>query len=120
MNLTSKSNSVSAILAYAPTETAPLEDKVPFWTQLGEIVKTIPKKDQLFLLMDANARTALPDGKVGVERKRVLGPFGRDAENDNDGRLLGLAEEEQLSIVHTFYGHRGDNSATYRSLSVIS
>ena len=32
MNLTGKSNSVSVIVAYAPTETAPLADEVPFWT----------------------------------------------------------------------------------------
>ena len=82
MNLTGKSNSVPVIVTYAPTDTAPLEDK--FWTQLGAIVKTVPKKDQLFLLIDANARTGSRDGKVGVERKRALGPFGRDVENDHD------------------------------------
>ena len=64
MNLTGKSNSVSVIVAYAPTETAPLEDKVLFWTQLGKIVKTVPKKDQLFLLIDATARTGSRNRKV--------------------------------------------------------
>ena len=43
----------------------------------------------------------------------MLGPFGRDALNDNGERLLTLAEEEELSLVNMFFQSPQGASATY-------
>ena len=53
--------------------------------------------------MDANARTGTRDQGGGGECSKVLGPFGRNALNVNGKRLLRLAEEEELSLVNTFF-----------------
>ena len=61
LNLSGKSNAVTAVVAYAPTLVASKEDKSRFWGELSESVKAVLKKDHLFLLMDANARTGTRD-----------------------------------------------------------
>ena len=43
---------------YAPTEANPnAELKKVFWKKLGHLVKQIPTKELLFVLIDANSRT---------------------------------------------------------------
>ena len=64
--------------------------------------------------MDAKARTGTRDQGGGGQCSKVLGPFRRDTLNDNGERLLMLAEEEELSLVNTFFQTpRGGVSATY-------
>ena len=43
-------------VAYAPTETHNADKKHAFWTTLDRALKTVPTHEQLFVLMDANAR----------------------------------------------------------------
>ena len=47
LNLSSNSNAVTAVVAYAPTSVASEEDKPRFWGELSESVKAVPKKDHL-------------------------------------------------------------------------
>ena len=59
-------------LTYAPTEANPnAEVKEVFWKKFGHLVKQIPTKELLFVLIDANART------------------GKRMEGCDDGRVLG-------------------------------
>ena len=44
-------------MAYAPTETQNASDKHAFWTTSDRPVEDVPRHEQLFGLMDANART---------------------------------------------------------------
>ena len=45
------------VVGYAPTDTQSLRKKNAFWTALERVVKEVPEHEQLFVLMDANART---------------------------------------------------------------
>ena len=54
-------------MAYAPTETQNPSNKHAFWTRLDRAVEEVPKHEQLFVLMDANARTGRRE-KGGVAR----------------------------------------------------
>ena len=47
------------VVAYAPTDfTKDAELKRIFWQKLEDLVEKVPTKECLFVLMDANARTA--------------------------------------------------------------
>ena len=77
---------VNLVVAYSPKEANPnAELKELFWKGLGYLVKQIPTKELLFVLIDANART----GKTmeGCDDSRVLGAYGRDELNNNVKRL---------------------------------
>ena len=67
------------VVGYAPTDPQSLREKNDFWTALERVVKEVPEHEQLFVLMDANARTGRRGGgKLGSEECKALGAYGRD------------------------------------------
>ena len=52
-----RAKAVTFVVAYAPTETQNANRKHAFWTSLDRVVEGVPEHEQLFVLMDANART---------------------------------------------------------------
>ena len=116
LNLTGKSNRVTFVVAYAPTECAADSDKTRFWSMLLETVASVPRKDQLFVLMDANARTGKRDQGGSLEYAQVLGPYGRDVLNDNGEQLIRTAADAGLAIANTFFPTpKGGQQSTYVS-----
>ena len=75
-----------------------------FWTALERVVKNVPELEQLFVLMDANARTGRRGGgKMGSEEYKMLGAYGRDALNDNGERLLSFSANHELALLNIFF-----------------
>ena len=69
-------------------------------------MKDVPRHEQLFVLMDANARTGRREkGGVGSKDNKILGAYGRDTLNDNGELLLSFANNYwyDLAIVNTFF-----------------
>ena len=95
---------VTFVVAYAPTETQNASNKHAFWISLDIVVEEVPKHEQLFVLMDANARTGRREkGQVGSKDGKILGAYGRDTLNDNGELLLSLANNHDLALVNTFF-----------------
>ena len=87
-NLTGKSNAVTFIVAYGPTDTVSntREQKAVFWADLESAVGRVPSSDYLFVLIDANARTGV---RMGEEDCKVIGAYGRDTRvSDSNGTSL--------------------------------
>ena len=57
LELRGRAKAVTFVVAYAPTEPQNANNKHAFWTSLDRVVEEVPKHEQLFVLMDANART---------------------------------------------------------------
>ena len=65
-------------------------------------MEEVPKHKQLFVLMNANARTGRrKKGQVGS--KDILGAYGRDTLNDHRELLLPYANNHDLALVNTFF-----------------
>ena len=60
----------------------------------------MPRKDQLFVLMDANARTGKRDRGRSLEYAEVVGPYGRDVLNDNGEHLVRIASDAGMTIAN--------------------
>ena len=102
--LRGRAKAVTFIVAYAPTETPNASNKHAFWTSLNRAVEEAPKHEQLFVLMDTNARTGRREkGQVGSKDSNVLGAYGRDTLNDNRELLLSFANNHDLALVNTFF-----------------
>ena len=99
IQLKGKSNGVSFIVRYAPTLDKSENDY--FWNPLDEVVKGVPSRDHLLVLMDANARTGMRG--IGWTDSKVLGAYGRDELNDNGKRLLTHATDNKLALLNTYY-----------------
>ena len=48
---------MTLFVAYTPTETQDASNKCAFWTTLERAREEVSRHEQLFVLMDANART---------------------------------------------------------------
>ena len=67
-------------------------------------MEEVSKHEQLFVLMDANARTGRREkGQVGSKDSKILGAYGRDTLNDNGELLLSFANNHDLALVNTFF-----------------
>ena len=91
------------MVAYAPTEEAPEEQKAKYMAALKCTVASAPAREYVLILTDANARTGKRGGG-GVEADRkVLGAYGRDMLNENGKLLQGFAEDNKLALLNTFF-----------------
>ena len=114
-NLTGKSNAVTFIVAYGPTDTVSntREHKAVFWVDLESAVSRVPSSDYLFVLIDANARTGV---RIREEDCKVIGAYGRDTRvSDSNGTsLLRFAGDNKLALVNTFFSvPKGCTSRTF-------
>ena len=83
---------------------------------LLENVASVPRKDQLSVLMEANAYTAKGDRGESLEYAQVVGPYGRDVLNNNGGHLVRTAADAGMTIVNTFFSSpNGRQQSTYVS-----
>ena len=57
---------------------------------LNYTVASVPAREYVFVLTDANARTGKRDESGGEADNKVLGASGRDKLNENGNLLLGL------------------------------
>ena len=106
LELRGRAKAVTFFVAYAPTEThdAVNSKKHAFWTNLDRAVKDVPRHEQRFVLMDANARIGRREkGGEGSKDNKILGAYGRDILNDNGELLLSFANNHGLAIVNTFF-----------------
>ena len=99
-----RGRAVTFFVTYAPAETHDASKKHAFWTTLDAAVKNVPRHEQLFVLMNANARTGRREKRgAGSENNKILGAYGRDILNDNGELLLSFANNHGLAIVNTFF-----------------
>ena len=105
LELRGRDKAVTFFVAFAPTETYNASNKHEFWTTLDRSVKdVVPRHEQLFVLMDANAHTGRREkGGVGSKDNKNLGAYGRDTLNDNGELLLFFTTNHDLVIVNTLF-----------------
>ena len=84
LELCGRARAVTFVVGYASIHTQSVGKKHAFWAVLERVVMEVRENEQLFVLMDANARTGLMGGgKLGSEKCEVLGAYGRDILNNN-------------------------------------
>ena len=98
-----KSNFVTFVVAYAPTEEAPEGQKAKYMAALNCTVASVPAREYVFVLTDANARTGKRGEAEGEADSIVLDLYGRDKPNENGKLLLGFAEDNKLALLNTFF-----------------
>ena len=91
------------MVAYAPTEEAPEGHKAKYMAALNCTVASVPAREYVFMLTDANARTGKRVGGRREADSKVLGAYGRDKLNENCKLLLVFAEDNTLALLTTFF-----------------
>ena len=102
--LRGRASTVTFFVAYASTETQNASNKHAYRTTLDRAVEGVPRYEQLFVLIDANAHTGRREGGgVGSKDNQTLGTCGRDTLNDKGELLLSFADNHDLADVHTLF-----------------
>ena len=98
-----KSNFVTFVVAYAPTEEAPEGQKAKYMAAINCTVASVPAREYVFVSTHANARTRKRGEGGGEADRNMLGAYGRDMLNENGKLLLGFAEGNKLTLLNTFF-----------------
>ena len=79
-------------------------------------MEEVPGPLQLFVLMDANARTGRREkGQVGSKDSKILDAYGLTTLDDNGELLLSFANNHDLALVNTFLSTpKGGVSHTFK------
>ena len=72
-----KSNFVTFVVAYAPTEEAPKGQNTKYMAALNCTIASVPAQEYVFVFTDANARTRKRGEGRGEAASKVLGAYGR-------------------------------------------
>ena len=98
-----KSNFVTFVVAYAPTEEALEGQKAKYMAALNSTVASMSAREYVFVSTDANARTGKRGEGGGEADSKVLGTYDRHVLNENVKLLLGFAEDNKLVLLNTFF-----------------
>ena len=105
ISLSIHSQRMSIISAYAPTNEYEADKKLEFYDDLNKITSTIPRKQDLYIGADFNARVGRTK-RGDDEWNSILGNFGRGKLNDNGLHLLEYCTQNNLRICTSFFKHR--------------
>ena len=114
LNLKGKSNGISFVVAYAPTDShKPVPAKNLFLTALGSTVAEVQKGEHLLVMMVSYA----PNGRrwEGCVDDKVLDACGRDMLNDNGRRLLVFLSRKPNCVNMFFSAPKRGISYTFQS-----
>ncbi len=99
--------------AYAPTDNAEPDDKDTFYGHLQQTLDMIPDRDILIFGGDFNAQLGGQDVSCWAG---CLGPFALgNKHTDNANRLLEFCTANGLVVRSTFFKHKREHLATWRS-----
>ena len=97
------------IQAYAPTSNAEEAEVELFYQDLQDLLELRPKKDNLFIIGDWNAKVGSP------ETPGVTGKFGLGLRNEAGQRLIEFCHENALVIANTIFQQHQRSLYTWTS-----
>ena len=80
----------------------PEGQKAKYLAALNITVPSVPAREYVFVLTDANTSTGKGGEGGGEAGNKVLGAYGRDVLIENGKLLLGFAEENKLALLDIF------------------
>ena len=87
------------------------EEKDKFWTDLDEVVESIPKEERLVIGADFNGHVG--EGNRGDEM--VMGRYGDKARNAEGQMLVDFATRMEMAVVNTYFKKREEHRVTHKS-----
>ena len=104
---------MTVISAYAPQVGCLTEEKDKFWTDLDEVVESIPKEERVVIGADFNGDVIVGEGNRGDEN--VMGRYGDKARNAEGQMVVDFATRMEMAVVNTYFKKREEHRVTYKS-----
>ncbi|KAK3534987.1 hypothetical protein QTP70_001939 [Hemibagrus guttatus] len=87
-----------------------LEEKERFWSELNEVIESIPTGDRVVIGADFNGHVG--EGNTGDEE--VMGKFGVKERNLEEQMVVDFAKRMGMSVVNTYFEKREEHRLTYK------
>ena len=94
---------MTVISAYAPQVGCLREEKDKFWTDLDEVVESIPKEERVVIGADFNGHVG--EGNRGDEN--VMGRYGDKARNAEGQMVVDFATRMEMAVENTYFKKEG-------------
>ncbi|KAK3550868.1 hypothetical protein QTP70_007369 [Hemibagrus guttatus] len=102
---------LNVVSGYAPQVGCELEEKERFWSELDEVMESIPTGERVVIGADFN-------GHVGEENtgdEEVMGKFGVKERNLEGQMVVDFAKRMDMAVVNTYFQKREEHRVTYKS-----
>ncbi|KAK3521037.1 hypothetical protein QTP86_003681 [Hemibagrus guttatus] len=88
-----------------------LEEKERFWSELDEVMESIPTGERVVIGADFNGHVG--EGNTGDEE--VMGKFGVKERNLEGQMVVDFAKRMDMAVVNTYFQKREEHRLTYKS-----
>ncbi|KAK3571349.1 hypothetical protein QTP86_008270 [Hemibagrus guttatus] len=102
---------LNVVSGYAPQVGCELEEKERFWSELGEVMASIPMGERVVIGADFNGHVG--EGNRGDEE--VMGKFGVKERNLEGQMVVDFAKRMDMTVVNTYFQKREEHRVTYKS-----
>ncbi|KAK3506921.1 hypothetical protein QTP70_031225 [Hemibagrus guttatus] len=102
---------LNVVSGYAPQVGCELEEKERFWSELDEVMESIPTGERVVIGADFNGHVG--EGNTGDEE--VMGKFGVKERNLEGQMVVYFAKRMDMGVVNTYFQKREEHRVTYKS-----
>ncbi|KAK3574516.1 hypothetical protein QTP86_008561 [Hemibagrus guttatus] len=102
---------LNVLSGYAPQVGCELEEKERFWSELDEVMESIPTGERVVIGADFNGHVG--EGNRGDEE--VMGKFGVKERNLEGQMVVDFAKRMDIGVVNTYFQKREEHRVTYKS-----
>ncbi|KAK3516312.1 hypothetical protein QTP70_009432 [Hemibagrus guttatus] len=102
---------LNVVSGYAPQVGCELEEKERFWSELDEVMESIPTSERVVIGADFNGHVG--EGNTGDEE--VMGKFGVKERNLEGQMVVDFAKRMDMGVVNTYFQKREEHRVTYKS-----
>ncbi|KAK3518110.1 hypothetical protein QTP70_033330, partial [Hemibagrus guttatus] len=102
---------LNVVSGYAPQVGCVLEEKERFWSELDEVMESIPTGERVVIGADFNGHVG--EGNTGDEE--VMGKFGVKERNLEGQMVVDFAKRMDMAVVNTYFQKREEHRVTYKS-----
>ncbi|KAK3528644.1 hypothetical protein QTP70_006345 [Hemibagrus guttatus] len=102
---------LNVVSGYAPQVGCELEEKERFWSELDEVMESIPTGERVVIGADFNGHVG--EGNTGDEE--VMDKFGVKERNLEGQMVVDFAKRMDMGVVNTYFQKREEHRVTYKS-----
>ncbi|KAK3553469.1 hypothetical protein QTP70_003513 [Hemibagrus guttatus] len=88
-----------------------LEEKERFWSELDEVMESIPTGERVVIGADFNGHV----GERNTGDEQVMGKFGVKERNLEGQMVVDFAKRMDMAVVNTYFQKREEHRVTYKS-----
>ncbi|KAK3532234.1 hypothetical protein QTP86_009512 [Hemibagrus guttatus] len=102
---------LNVVSGYALQVGCELQEKERFWSELDEVMESIPTGERVVIGADFNGHVG--EGNRGDEQ--VMGKFGVKERNLEGQMVVDFAKRMDMAVVNTYFQKREEHRVTYKS-----